>query len=79
LYDDRENSSTKGEIQEIYMGEDNYVLVRIPPKIINGWKCIGKKEAILANCATEPHDPEEITRIDPFSPDIPYNWDIVFK
>jgi dTDP-4-dehydrorhamnose 3,5-epimerase len=79
LYDNRDNSPTKGEIQEIFMGDNNYVLVRIPPKIINGWKCIGNKEAILANCATEPHDPDEIIRLDPFSPDVPYDWDIVFK
>ena len=31
LYDMREGSPTKGELQEIYLGEDNYVLVQIPP------------------------------------------------
>ncbi len=31
LYDMREDSPTKGELQEIYFGEDNYVLVQIPP------------------------------------------------
>ena len=76
LFDNREGSPTEGEIQEIYMGEHNYVLVCIPPKIINGWKCIGTKTAILANCATEPHDPDEIVRIDPFSPDVPYDWSL---
>ncbi|MFN3468025.1 MAG: dTDP-4-dehydrorhamnose 3,5-epimerase family protein, partial [Candidatus Brocadiales bacterium] len=30
LYDPRENSPTRGQIQEIFMGEDNYVLVKIP-------------------------------------------------
>ncbi len=79
LYDNREGSPTKGELQEIFMGEDNYILVRIPPMIINGWKCIGTKTAIVANCATEPHDPTEMERIPPFDPSIPYNWDIVFK
>jgi len=76
LYDNREGSPTHGEIQEIYMGEHRYVLVRIPPKIINGFKCVGTMTAILANCATEPHDPDEIERIDPFSPDIPYDWSL---
>jgi dTDP-4-dehydrorhamnose 3,5-epimerase len=76
LYDNREGSPTHGEIQEIYMGEHRYVLVRIPPKIINGFKCVGTKTAVLANCATEPHDPDEIERIDPFSPNIPYDWSL---
>jgi len=74
LYDDRDGSSTKGEIQEIFMGEQNYCLVRIPPYLINGWKCIGTETAILANCATLPYEDGEMTRLDPFTPDIPYDW-----
>jgi dTDP-4-dehydrorhamnose 3,5-epimerase len=31
---------------------------------------------ILANAATEPHDPDEMWRIDPFSDEIPYDWEI---
>jgi len=76
LYDKREKSPTKGELMELFIGEDNYVLVQIPPGVVNGFKGIGTKPAIVANCATEPHDPEEIIRIDPFSKDIPYNWDL---
>ena len=76
LYDTREESSTKGELQELYVGEDNYVLVKIPPGIYNGFKGIGAKPAIVANCSDIPHDPEEIRRIDPFSNDIPYDWDL---
>lgn len=76
LYDDRDGSPTNGELQELFVGEDNYALVRIPPGIYNGWKCIGTREAIVANCATEPHDPGEMTRLDPFNSHIPYNWDI---
>ncbi len=79
LHDDREDSSTKGELQEIFLGEDNYVLVRIPPGVLNGWKCIGTKTAILANCTSETHDPDEMERIDPFDPSIPYDWNIKFR
>jgi dTDP-4-dehydrorhamnose 3,5-epimerase len=74
LYDARENSPTKGEIMELFIGEDNYCLVQIPPGIINGYKTYGSEPAILANCATEPYDPDEIIRIDPFNNDIPYDW-----
>jgi len=76
LYDQREKSPTKGELTELFIGEDNYVLVQIPPGIVNGFKGLGEKPAIVANCATEPHDPDEIIRIDPFSKGIPYNWNL---
>lgn len=79
LYDGRKDSSTYGMIQEIFMGEDNYILVKIPAGIINGFKGIGIKPAIVANCASIPYDPEEITRIDPFKNDIPYNWELKHK
>jgi len=74
LYDPRKDSSTKGEIQEIFMGENNYVLVKIPAGIYNGFKGIGVNPAIVANCSTIPHDPEEIARVDPLNNDIPYDW-----
>lgn len=76
LYDARESSPTHGELQEIFMGEDNYVLVKIPPHVVNGFKAVGNEKAIVANCATIPHDPAEIERIDPFDPAIGYDWDI---
>jgi dTDP-4-dehydrorhamnose 3,5-epimerase len=74
LYDLRESSPTKGELQEIFLGEDNYVLAQIPPGIANGYKAYGDSMVILANAATEPHDPDEMIRIDPFSDQIPYDW-----
>ena len=77
LYDDRPDSSTRGEVQEIFMGRDNYVLVKIPPLVWNGFKGIGTGSAVVANCATIPHDPEEIERKDPHSGEIPYDWDRV--
>jgi len=76
LYDEREGSPTKGELQEVVIGEDNYVLVRVPPLIWNGFKGIGTEMAIVANCATHPHDPDEISRLDPFDNHIPYDWSL---
>ena len=74
LYDQRDGSPTKGEIQELYIGQENYQLVTIPPDIWNGFKGIGTQMAIVANCATIPHDPAEISRIDPFDLSIGYDW-----
>lgn len=74
LYDDRPDSPTRGELQELFVGDSNYVLVRIPPGVWNGFKGIGVTPAIVANCATEPHDPSEIVRMSPFDSHIPYDW-----
>ena len=80
LYDDRKNSPTRGELMEIFIGEENYCLVVIPPGIWNGFKCIGNKMAIVANCATLPHDKNEIVYMDPLNNDlIKYDWNIKFK
>ncbi len=76
LYDAREGSPTHGELQEIFMGEDNYVLAKVPPHVVNGFKAVGNEKAIVANCASIPHDPDEIERFDPFDPAIGYNWEI---
>ena len=73
LYDMRQGSATEGQIQEIFIGDDNYCLVQIPPGIANGYKAYGDKLVIMANCATEPHDPTEISYIDPINNDIPYD------
>lgn len=74
LYDARPDSPTRGEIMELFIGEDNYALVQIPPGIANGYKAYGDRLVIMANCATHPHDPEEIEYVDPFHNDIPYDW-----
>jgi dTDP-4-dehydrorhamnose 3,5-epimerase len=73
-YDDREGSPSHGEVQEIHLGELNYALVTIPPLIWNGFKGVGSAPALVANCATVPHDPDEIERADPFKNAIPYDW-----
>jgi dTDP-4-dehydrorhamnose 3,5-epimerase len=74
LYDDRPDSRTRGEIQELYVGTDNYCLVRIPMCVWNGFKGIGVVPALVANCATTPHDPDEMERQDPHGGRIPYDW-----
>jgi len=73
-YDDRADSPTRSNLVELVVGELNYVLVTIPPLVWNGFKGIGTEPALVANCSTEPHDPEEIVRQDPFSTDIGYDW-----
>ena len=73
-YDDRPESPTRGAVQELHVGDLNYALVTIPPLVWNGFKGEGTTPALVANCATIPHDPAEIERLDPFENEIPYDW-----
>ncbi len=79
LYDDRPGSPTKGELQEIFLGGENYSLVKIPPLVWNGFKGMGTEMAVVANLASVPHSPGEIDRLDPFSKKIPYDWALKHK
>jgi dTDP-4-dehydrorhamnose 3,5-epimerase len=79
LYDDREGSSTRGALLELFLGPDDYSLVVIPPGIWNGMKGMSEPPALVANCATHPHDPSRTSRLDPFDNHIPYDWAIVHR
>jgi dTDP-4-dehydrorhamnose 3,5-epimerase len=81
LYDRRETSSTRGEIMELFPGEHRPMLVAIPPEVVHGFKGVGTREAVVVNAPTEPYDaaaPDEY-RIDPATPDIPYDWALVAR
>ena len=74
LFDDRKDSLTKNQHQEIFLSPDNYFLVTIPPNVWNGFKGLGKKESIIANCLTLPHNEKEMIRKDPKDKYFGYNW-----
>ena len=78
LYDNRDDSKTKGQVEEFYMSPENYFLLTVPPLIWNGWKGIGDTMSIVANCSDIKHDPDEIVREKPFG-NIPYDWGINHK
>ena len=73
-YDDRPDSPTRGALSELHVGELNYCLVTIPPLVWNGFKGEGASTALVANCSTVHHSPDEIERLDPFTERIPYDW-----
>jgi dTDP-4-dehydrorhamnose 3,5-epimerase len=50
--------------------------VKVPPRVWNGFKGLSTLPALVANCATIPHDPDEIERLDPHSDRIPYDWSV---
>jgi dTDP-4-dehydrorhamnose 3,5-epimerase len=78
MYDPRDGSPTKGEVQEVFLGEQNPVLLQIPVGVIHGYKTIGVEPSLLLNIPTEPYNaakPDEF-RLPYDTPDIPYDWDI---
>jgi len=79
LFDDRPDSKTRGCIDEYFLSPENYCLLTVPPLIWNGWKGIGDKVSIVANCATIIHDPDEIERKPASDASIPYDWGIQHK
>lgn len=76
LCDRREDSPTRGEVNEFFLGVHRRQLVQIPPLVLHGFKCVGAEEAIVINCTTEPYNhasPDEF-RVDPSSGEVPYDW-----
>jgi len=76
LYDDREGSSTRGEVNEFFMGEQNPILLVIPKGVLHGMKGVGTEPGYLINVPSEPYDyenPDEY-RVPPHDGSIPYDW-----
>lgn len=74
LFDARPDSPTRDTLQEIPAGGDDYALITVPSGVWNGFKGEGTEPSIVANCATHPHDPDEIERQEPTWERIPYDW-----
>jgi dTDP-4-dehydrorhamnose 3,5-epimerase len=75
-YDSREDSPSRGEVQEFFLADDQRMLVQIPPLVYHGFKNIGSEEALVLNLPDKCYDierPDEY-RIDPHHNDIPYDW-----
>jgi dTDP-4-dehydrorhamnose 3,5-epimerase len=76
LYDEREDSPTKGTVNEFFLGDHNPLLVQIPPNVWHGFKNVGESESIVVNVVTKPYDykaPDEY-RLDAHENHIPYQW-----
>ena len=70
IHDERD-----GRFQEIVLGpETNYSLVTVPPGLWTGFIGVSPQPALLANCASLPHDPTEVARKAADDPAIPYQW-----
>jgi dTDP-4-dehydrorhamnose 3,5-epimerase len=78
MFDDREGSTTRGRLNEFFLGDHNQKLVRIPPNVWHGWKGVAPTESLIVNITTELFDyitPDEY-RLPYDTDEIPYKWDI---
>jgi dTDP-4-dehydrorhamnose 3,5-epimerase len=76
LYDDREGSPTRGLVNEIFVGDSNRLIVKVPSRVYHGWKCVGERTALVINAPDQVYDyaaPDEHRR-DPHDRGIPYDW-----
>ena len=74
LFDQRENSKTFGEYQELFLSLENYALITIPPNIWNGFKGLSKGHSIIANCLDLPHNEKEMIRSSIDDKRFNYKW-----
>lgn len=76
MYDARKGSKTRGQVQEFFVGNHNQMLVRIPPGVYHGFKCVSAVEAVVINVPDRPYDrtsPDEF-RLPAHTKKIPYDW-----
>ena len=53
LYDGREESPTRGQVDQFYLGVHNPVLLQVPAGVYHGWMCVSPEEAVIVNVPTE--------------------------
>ena len=75
LVDTREDSPTRGAINEFFLGTQQPLIVQVPNLVYHGWKCISVEPSLVVNVPTEPYDyrdPDE-HRLEPHGT-LPYDW-----
>ncbi|HEY5388700.1 MAG TPA: dTDP-4-dehydrorhamnose 3,5-epimerase family protein [Thermoleophilia bacterium] len=74
-------SPTAGRIDEFFLGEHNPLLVRVPPGLWHGWKCVSTEEAYIVNAPTEvyKYDAPDQLELPHDSSAIPYDWGVQLR
>lgn len=72
IFDDRMNSPSYGQTDEIRLSLSNYVRLTVPPNLWVGFQCLGETQGLILNFADIEHEPSESERL-PIEA-IPFNW-----
>jgi len=75
IFDDYPASKSYKCVEEFILSYEDYYLLTIPPGLWYGFKAEGIHAAMIVNCATYPHDPNEAVTLEPYDPSIPYIWE----
>ncbi|MCX6343900.1 MAG: dTDP-4-dehydrorhamnose 3,5-epimerase family protein, partial [Armatimonadetes bacterium] len=59
VYDCRQDSPTKGEVNEFFLGDNNPIMLKIPADTMHGYKTIGTEPSLLINFPSELYNPKE--------------------
>jgi len=49
LWDNRKDSSSKDEYFKVEVGENNPILIIVPPGVVHGYKCVGEVDGACIN------------------------------
>ncbi len=81
LYDAREDSTTKGRINEFFTGEKRPMLITIPPLVWHGFKSVGPDKAVIVNIPTKLYDYDEPDehRVPYDTSEVDYDWDVKMR
>ncbi len=82
LFDSRDGSPTKGEVQEFLISiDENPILVKIPPMVYHGFECADENESIVINIPDRTYNrlpfsesPPDEYRLPFNTKEIPYKW-----
>jgi len=78
IYDQREFSLTRGNLQILELGRpDSYLRLTIPPGLWYGFTCISSSASLVVNFTDLPHHPSESQVREINHPLIPYEWQSV--
>jgi dTDP-4-dehydrorhamnose 3,5-epimerase len=74
LFDDRPGSQSKGQFQEVVIGDLNYARLTIPPGIWFSFCGLAEDKNLLLNISNIKHDPAECLNASLDDELIPYRW-----
>ena len=75
LVDTREDSPTRGAVNEFFLGTQNPTMVQVPNLVYHGWKCISLETALVVNVPTEPYHYDQPDEYRLAAHDtLPYDW-----
>ena len=73
LFDDRPDSATSQQFQEVTLSRENYNRLTVPPMVWTGFQGVSQVTSILLNVANIEHQPTEADRL-PLN-EINYEWE----